>query len=82
MALLRAALLGWAGEQAEAGAAWRALRRDYPDLLLDPRLHAALEKIHARHERVRDLLLEGLRRAAQPLGLAVSGGVAFAGGAG
>lgn len=82
MALLRAALLGWAGEQAEAGAAWRALRRDYPDLLLDPRLHAALEKIHARDERVRDLLLEGLRRAAQPLGLAVSGGVAFAGGAG
>jgi len=81
LSLLRAALLGWAGEEAGAGAEWSALQRDYPNLLLDPRLHAALETIHGHDERVRDLLVDGLRRAAQPIELAARGDMAFAGGA-
>jgi len=66
--LLRASLLGWSEDQHAAGAAWASLCRDYPDLLLDPRLHSAMEQITGRDENVRTLLLQGLRRAARQLG--------------
>jgi hypothetical protein len=79
--ILHAALLGWSGEQAEAGVVWGELLREYPDLLLDPRLHVALERIHGRDERLRALLLEGLRLAARPVPAAAKRDVAFAGGA-
>lgn len=64
--VLRAALLGWSGRREEAVAAWTSLRREYPDTLLNRRVLALMEKLHGRDECVRELLLEGLRRAADP----------------
>jgi len=64
--ILRAALLGLAGEKAEAHAAWRALQIDYPDFSLNPRAHEAVEAICGADRRIRELLLEGLRRASSP----------------
>lgn len=64
--LLRAALLGLAGRRAEAAAAWRALEAEFPDFALNPQAHKALQALHAHDERVRELLLEGLQRAAHP----------------
>ena len=61
--VLHAALLGWAGLKDEANSAWSDLSLQYPDFLLDPRAQRALESIHGQDARVRDLLLEGLRRA-------------------
>lgn len=78
LALLRASLLGWSGQTEESSAAWSSLLREYPDLLLDPRMHAALERIHGRDHRVRELLLEGLRRAAQPVGFPPAQALEFA----
>lgn len=75
--ILRTALLGLAGKEGESGAAWSALQREYPDLLLDPRIHTALEKIHGHDERVRELMLEGLRRAARPVELSSPQPVSF-----
>lgn len=72
-ALLRAALLGLSGDYAAAAAAWKTLYADYPDPLLDPRLHSAMEEITGRDERLRALLLDGLRRAAQPPHTRMSG---------
>lgn len=66
LVLLRTSLLGWCGDMAEAHVSWGELRGEFPDLLLDPRAHTALEKIHGRDDRVRELLLEGLRRASRP----------------
>lgn len=64
--LLRAAMLGLAGERAEAAAAWRALEAEFPDFALNPHAHKALQALHAHDDRVRELLLEGLQRAARP----------------
>lgn len=75
--LLRASLLGWSGDQDAAGAAWKSLCAAYPDLLLEPRLHAAIERITGRDEGVRALLLNGLRRAASSPDAHLSEGAAF-----
>lgn len=74
LSLLRVALLGWSGDHTAAAAAWNSLCSDYPDLLLDPRLHSALEKITGRDETIRALLLDGLRRAAPPANAHVANG--------
>ena len=79
--LLRASLLGWAGEHNAAAAAWNALCADFPDLLLDPRLHRAMEDITGRDERLRALLLDGLRRGASAPTAHVAGEAAFGGSA-
>lgn len=63
--ILRAALLGLAGEGPEAAAAWHAIEREYPDFALDPQAYKALGALHGQDEGVRELLLNGLRRAAQ-----------------
>jgi hypothetical protein len=64
--ILRAALLGLAGTREEAHAAWRAVQLDYPDFNLNPRAHEAVQMICGADRRVRELLLEGLRRASSP----------------
>ena len=64
--ILRAALLGLAGEQGEAVAAWRAVEQEYADFALNPQAHKALEAVHAQDDRIRELVLVGLRRAAGP----------------
>ena len=74
LALLRVALLGWSGDRHTAAAAWNSLCINYPDLLLDARLHSALEKITGRDETIRALLLDGLRRAAPPANARVANG--------
>lgn len=66
--ILRAALLGLAGEQDEAAAVWRAVAQEYPDFALNPQAHKALEALHGQDDRIRELLLEGLQRAARPVG--------------
>jgi hypothetical protein len=68
--LLRAALLGLAGEQAEAAEAWQALEQEYPDFALNPQAHKVLGAVHGLDERLRELLLQGLRQAARPAGRA------------
>ena len=62
--VLRAALLGLSGIDHEATAAWRAVQQDYPDFSLNPRAHEAVQAICGQDRRIRELLLEGLRRAA------------------
>lgn len=62
--VLRAALLGLSGIDHEATAAWRAVQQDYPDFSLNPRAHVAVQAICGQDRRIRELLLEGLRRAA------------------
>lgn len=66
--ILRAALLGLAGGGAEAAEAWRGVEREYPDFALNPQAHKALDAVHMHNDRVRELLIEGLRRAARPAG--------------
>lgn len=66
--LLRAALLGLAGIDHEATAAWRAVQQDYPEFSLNPRAHEAVQAICGQDRRVRELVLEGLRRAASTEG--------------
>jgi hypothetical protein len=61
--ILRAALLGLSGANGEAQAAWRAVLQDYPDFSLNPRAHEAVQAICGQDRRVRELVLEGLRRA-------------------
>ena len=61
--ILRAALLGLSGADGEAQAAWRAVLQDYPDFSLNPRAHEAVQAICGQDRRVRELVLEGLRRA-------------------
>ena len=70
--VLRAALLGLGGGHEEASAAWCAVEREYPDFALNPHAHKALEVIHAQDDRIRELLLEGLHRAARPAAPAMS----------
>jgi hypothetical protein len=70
--LLRTALLGLAGEQGEAMTAWRAVETEYPDFALNVRAHKALEALHAQDDRVRELLLDGLQRAARSNGFSES----------
>jgi hypothetical protein len=62
--LLRAALLGLAGIDHEATAAWRAVLQAYPEFSMNPRAHEAVQTICGQDRRVRELVLEGLRRAA------------------
>jgi hypothetical protein len=62
--VLRAALLGLAGIDHEATAAWRAMEQDFPDFSLNPRAHEAVQAICGQDRRIRELVLEGLRRAA------------------
>lgn len=64
--ILRAALLGLAGEQEEAQAAWHAVQIDYPEFSLNPRAHEAVQAICGADRRVREFVLEGLRRASSP----------------
>ena len=61
--ILRAALLGLSGVDGEAQTAWRAVLQDYPDFSLNPRAHEAVQAICGQDRRVRELVLEGLRRA-------------------
>lgn len=70
--ILRAALLGWSGERAEAAAAWRAVQQEYPAFALNPRAHKALESLRAQDQRIQELLLAGLQRAADPAGWATA----------
>lgn len=81
LSILRASVLGWAEQQAEAGAAWRALLTQHPGFLRDPRVCEALGGICGEDERLRDLLLEGLRRAAHPADLLPHEAAVFARGA-
>ena len=74
IAILRAALLGLAGNP-RAVAAWGELTREYPDFALNPRAHKMLEALHGQDDGVRELLLEGLQRAARPAA-ALNAGVA------
>jgi hypothetical protein len=62
--VLRAALLGLAGIDHEATAAWRAMQQDFPDFSLNPRAHEAVQAICGQDRRIRELVLKGLRRAA------------------
>lgn len=71
--ILRAALLGLAGEHHEAAAAWRAVDREYRQFAVNPQARKALETFCARDERIRELLLEGLQRAARPVDFAPAG---------
>jgi len=64
--ILRAALLGLAGADSEAPSAWRAVLQEYPDFSLNPRAHEAMQAICGQDRRVRELVLEGLRRATSP----------------
>ena len=64
--ILRAALLGLAGQQEEAQAAWHAVQIDYPEFSLNPRAQEAVQAICGADRRVRELVLEGLRRASSP----------------
>ena len=61
--ILRAALLGLSGADGEARTAWRAVLQDFPDFSLNPQAHAAVQAICGQDRRVRELVLEGLRRA-------------------
>ena len=61
--ILRAALLGLAGEDCEATALWSEAECEFPGFPLDSKSHRALEELHGGFEPVRDLLLDGLRRA-------------------
>ena len=63
LAILRAALLGWSARKDEADRAWRELLKAFPDFFLDPRVHGALTSLTGSDTSLRDLLLEGLRRA-------------------
>jgi hypothetical protein len=40
------------------------VQQDYPDFSLNPRAHEAVQAICGQDRRIRELLLEGLRRAA------------------
>ena len=62
--ILRTALLGLAGADGEATSAGRALLQEYPDFRLNPRAYEAVQAICGQDRRVRELVLEGLRRAA------------------
>jgi hypothetical protein len=48
----------------EATAAWRAVQQDYPEFSLNPPAHEAVQAICGQDRRIRELVLEGLRRAA------------------
>lgn len=61
--ILRAALLGLAGDRREATALWSDAEDEFPGFPLDSESHRALEELHGGLEPVRDLLLDGLRRA-------------------
>lgn len=63
--ILRAALLGWRGEVREARMAWSVVMQEYPDFHFNPRVHEALDGISGQDGRIRELLLEGLRHAAE-----------------
>jgi hypothetical protein len=63
--ILRAALLGWRGEVREAREAWSVVREEFPDFHFNPRVHGALDAISGQDTRIRELLLEGLRHAAE-----------------
>lgn len=63
--ILRAALTGWAGIGEESHAAWQAVLREFPDFSLNLGSHHALYPVCGEDQRVRELLLEGLRRAAE-----------------
>ena len=63
--ILRAALLGWRGEVREARSAWTQVLQEYPNFHFNPRVHVALDAIGGQDSRIRELLLEGLRHAAE-----------------
>lgn len=63
LAFLRAALLGWSDDRADAARAWRDLRREYPDCSQNSVAREVLDAISGGDARVRELLLEGVRRA-------------------
>ena len=62
--VLLAALEGWAGEKSRASAAGRKLQKKCPDIFFNPDVHRALQLLHGDNNRLRKLLLEGLRRSA------------------
>lgn len=64
LVLLRAALLGMRGADAEAYQAWVSVLQEFPDFHFNPQAHDVLGMICGQDSRVRELLLEGLRCAA------------------
>ena len=63
LVLLRAALLGLRGADKETHRAWVSVLQDFPDFHFNPRVHDMLGAICGQDSRIRELLLEGLRRA-------------------
>lgn len=70
LAILHAALLGLAGDEHKAAAAWRTLGQEYGDFALNAQAREALEAFSARDDRIRELLLDGLQRAARSIDFA------------
>jgi len=69
---LRVALLGWSGKSSEAANAWRALVREYPESLPDVGAHEVVHAMSDGNEDVRELIVEGIRRASVSCNVAVS----------
>lgn len=63
LVLLRAALLGLRGADAEAHQAWVSVLQEFPEFHFNPRAHDMMGTICGQDTRLRELLLEGLRRA-------------------
>ena len=64
LVLLRASLLGLRGAGEEARQAWVSVLQEFPDFHFNAQAHDVLEAICGQDGRIRELLLEGLRRAA------------------
>jgi len=64
LVLLRAALLGLRGADKETHRAWVSVLQEFPDFHFNPRVHEMLGAICGQDSGIRELLLEGLRRAA------------------
>ncbi|MBJ7258252.1 MAG: hypothetical protein JHD33_01845 [Chthoniobacterales bacterium] len=68
---LRGALLGWSGKSSEAANDWRALVREYPESLPDVGAHEVVHAMSDGNEDVRELIVEGIRRASVSCNVAV-----------
>ena len=63
--LLRTALLGLQGADDEARQAWTVVQQEFADFHFNSHAHELIASMSGQDGRVRELLLEGLRRAAQ-----------------
>ena len=71
LVFLRVALLGWSGKNSEAANAWRALVSEYPESLPDAGTHEIVHAMSGGDEDVRELIVEGIRRASVSCDVAV-----------